>query len=49
MQVLQCAQIPKPARRRRPNAHRLAPTPEQQQEIDDYPVLARDFLRDATR
>lgn len=47
LEVLQCAQIPKPAElhSERP---RPAPTAEQLQEIDDNIALAKDYLRDAT-
>lgn len=47
LEVLQCAQIPKPA----PVHSALAaapPTTEQQREIDDYLALARDYMVDAT-
>ncbi|MFC4312747.1 serine/threonine-protein kinase [Steroidobacter flavus] len=47
MEVLQCAQIPKPAVT---NAQQPRPalTAEQQQEIDDHIALARDYMLDAT-
>ena len=46
MQVLQCAQIPKPVV---PSAAvQVEPTPEQQREIDDHLALAKDYMRDAT-
>ncbi|MBL8267721.1 serine/threonine-protein kinase [Steroidobacter sp.] len=47
LQLLQCAQIPKPS----VISSALSgspPTTEQQQEIDDYIALARDYLLDAT-
>jgi serine/threonine protein kinase len=46
LEVLQCAQIPKPAP---PIAHaEFTPTAEQQQQIDDNMALAQDFMRDVT-
>lgn len=47
LQVLQCAQIPKPAATLSEQAG-PPPTPEQQQEIEDYLALAKDYMRDAT-
>lgn len=47
MQVLQCAQIPKPAAIHSEGAG-TTPTAEQQQEIDDHIALATDYMRDAT-
>jgi serine/threonine protein kinase len=48
LEVLQCAQIPKPAPTQAEHPV-VAPTPEQQQEIQEDILLAREFLRDATR
>lgn len=47
MQVLQCAQIPRPAAAVSEQAQ-IAPTAEQRRQIEDYVVLARDYMRDAT-
>ena len=47
MEVLQCAQIPKPAVTNSQQP-RPALTAEQQQEIDDHIALARDYMLDAT-
>lgn len=47
MEVLQCAQIPKPAVAH-PQQSGTPLTAEQQQEIADYIALARDYMRDAT-
>lgn len=47
LEVLQCAQIPKPAVIH-PDTAQVAPTPEQQREIDDHLALAKDYMRDAT-
>lgn len=47
LEVLQCAQIPKPAAIYSERAQ-SAPTAEQLREIDDYIALAKDYLRDAT-
>ena len=47
LQVLQCAQIPKPAPIQS-DASGAAPTAEQQREIDDHLALAKDYMRDAT-
>jgi serine/threonine protein kinase len=47
MQVLQCAQIPKPAPAVSSEST-APPTPEQQRSIDDYMVLAQDSMGTAT-
>ena len=47
LQVLQCAQIPKPVVQQSDGAV-AAPTPEQQQEIDDNLTLASDYMRDVS-
>jgi serine/threonine protein kinase len=47
MQVLQCAQIPKPAPLQSGSVQ-AALTADQQQEIDDYIALAKDYMHDAT-
>lgn len=47
LEVLQCAQIPKPAAIYS-DAAQAAPTAEQQREIDDHLALAKDYMRDAT-
>ena len=47
MEVLQCAQIPKPAAPHSEGSQ-TPPTAEQQREIDDHLALARDYLLDAT-
>jgi serine/threonine protein kinase len=47
LQVLQCAQIPKPAALASSEST-TPPTPEQQQSIDDYLVLAQDSLSGVT-
>ncbi|HEY0683220.1 MAG TPA: serine/threonine-protein kinase [Steroidobacter sp.] len=47
MEVLQCAQIPKPAPIHSEGSQ-APPTAEQQREIDDHLALARDYMLDAT-
>jgi serine/threonine protein kinase len=47
MEVLQCAQIPKPAPVLAEDSQPTL-TPEQQQEIEDHLTLAKDYMQDAT-
>lgn len=47
MEVLQCAQIPKPAPTHSQQPL-IPPTADQQREIDDHLALAKDFMLDAT-